>query len=81
MGRVCQVDCELSDLSILVVDEDEKENQANESGHETEEAEEQSLRGSDAIRFGVRRHLATRHAHSVVVFAPIPEAEAEKELK
>ena len=73
MRGVGQVDGQLCDLPVLVVYEYEEEDEADETGHESEETKEQTLGGADAVSFGVRRHLAASNAHTIVILAPIPE--------
>ena len=54
-----------------MIDEHEEEDETDEAGDEGEQPEEEALRGSDAIRLGVWRHFATRHAHPVVILAMV----------
>ena len=56
-----------------MVDENEEEDETDQSGHEGQEAEEEALRGPDAVRLRVGRHLAAGHAHAVVVLTVVPE--------
>ena len=61
----------VQNLLVVVIDEHKEEDEADEAGDEGQQAEEEALRGPDAVRLGVGRHLATRHAHPVVVLTVI----------
>ena len=58
-----------------MVNEHEEEYETDEPADESEETEEESLRGADAIRLGVVGHFARGHANVIILLAPVPEKE------
>ena len=62
-------------LAVVVVNEHKEQNETDEPADESEETEEESLRGADAIRLGVVGHFARGHANVIILLAPVPDKE------
>ena len=69
------------DLLVVMVDEHEEEDETDESWNERQKPEEKSFRRAYAIRLCVRRHLAARDAHAVVVLTVVSEKISKLSIK